>query len=330
MKVLLTGVAGFIGLHVARRLLSRGDTLVGVDNLNSYYSVSLKKARLARLASEPGFVFYRADVSEPSTMERILADHVDIGGVVHLAAQPGVRYSLENPYAYVQSNVMGQVVVLEAARKLGRVGSIVYASSSSVYGANKAQPSRVEDRVDRPVSLYAATKGAAELIARSYAHLHGVPCTGLRFFTVYGPWGRPDMAPFIFTKAILAGDPINVFGYGDMARDFTYVDDIVTGVVTALDRPPAPDEDGVPHRVYNLGNNRSESLVHFIEIIEQLVGRQAAKILLPLQPGDVVRSYADIDSSKRDLGFDPSTGLLEGMTKFISWYKEYTEQSESL
>jgi UDP-glucuronate 4-epimerase len=325
VKVLVTGVAGFIGLHVARSLLSRGDAVVGIDNLNPYYSVSLKQERLALLEAETAFSFYRKDIANQSDIEEILSDHSDIQGVIHLAAQPGVRYSLKNPYVYVQANVMGQVVLLEAARKLKSLCSFVYASSSSVYGGNKNQPSRADDRIDRPISLYAATKGAAELITQSYAHLHGVPCTGLRFFTVYGPWGRPDMAPFLFTEAISAGRPIDVFGYGDMARDFTYIDDIVSGVLAALDRPPAPDDDGVRHKVYNLGNHRSERLLHFIEIIEELVGRKAEKKLLPLQPGDVVRSYADIDATKRDLGFEPNTQLYDGMAKFVAWYKEYVQ-----
>src|SRR5471030_113372 len=314
MTILVTGVAGFIGSHVARHLLARGETVVGIDNVNDYYSVALKEARLAELAKLPGFVFQRANIVER---------HADATGVIHLAAQAGVRYSLENPYAYVEANVMGQVVMLEAARKLPRLESLVYASSSSVYGGNKTQPFSVADRVDSPVSLYAATKRSDELITYAYCRLYGIPATGLRFFTVYGPWGRPDMAIFLFTDAILAGRPIDVFNQGQMARDFTYIDDIANGTIAALDRPPAAGSDGVRHAVYNLGNHRSEKLMDLIHHLETLLGRKAEMRMLPMQPGDVVETFADIDASQRALGFNPATSIVDGLARFVAWYKEY-------
>jgi UDP-glucuronate 4-epimerase len=323
MTVLVTGVAGFVGSHVARQLLERGETVVGIDNVNDYYSVALKEARLAELAKLPGFVFHRANIADREAIFAIARQHADATGVIHLAAQAGVRYSLENPFAYVEANVMGHVVMLEAARLLPRLASFVYASSSSVYGANKTQPFSVADRVDTPISLYAATKRSDELITYAYSHLYGIPATGLRFFTVYGPWGRPDMAIFLFTDAILAGRPINVFNQGQMARDFTYIDDIASGTIAALDRPPAPGPDGARHAVYNLGNHRSEKLLDLIHHLETLLGRKAAMRMLPMQAGDVAETFADIEASQRDLGFNPVTSIVDGLGRFVAWYKDY-------
>jgi len=320
MSILLTGAAGFIGFHVAKALLERGDRVVGIDNLNDYYDVRLKEARLALLSAYPGFVFAKLDVADRDGVFALVGRHRDLRSIIHLAAQAGVRYSLKNPYAYIDSNVMGTLVMLEAARRIERLTAITYASSSSVYGANQKQPFGVEDRVDEPVSLYAATKRSCELLAHTYAHLYGLPATGLRFFTVYGPWGRPDMAAYLFTSAILAEQPIKVFNEGRMARDFTYIDDIVAGTVAAYDRPPA---DGVPHRIYNLGNHRPEQLLDFIGVLERLLGRTATKQFLPLQPGDVPESFADIEASRRDLGFDPRTTIEVGLARFVEWYRQY-------
>jgi UDP-glucuronate 4-epimerase len=324
MTIFLTGVAGFIGSHVAEALLGRGEEVVGIDNLNDYYSVDLKHARLRRIADKPGFRFIQADVADRTSIHDALQTAGGaVTGIIHLAAQAGVRYSLENPYAYADANVMGQVVMLEAARGLDRLDHFVYASSSSVYGANTKLPFSVEDPVDHPVSLYAATKRAGELISFSYSHIHKLPVTGLRFFTVYGPWGRPDMAAYLFCDAIMAGRPIRVFNEGRMERDFTYIDDVVAGVVAALDRPPAADPLGVRSAVYNLGNHRSESLLRFISVIEEALGRPAEKILEPMQPGDVPATYADIGASHRDLGFEPTTPIEVGIPKFVAWYKAY-------
>ena len=320
MSILLTGVAGFIGFHVAKALLARGDRVLGVDNLNDYYDVGLKEARLAQLRASPNFDFARLDVADREGVLGLVERHRDLRGVIHLAAQAGVRYSLENPFAYIEANVMGTLVMLEAARRIDRLTAITYASSSSVYGANRKQPFSVEDHVDQPVSLYAATKRSCELVAYTYSHLYGLPATGLRFFTVYGPWGRPDMAAYLFTRAILAGEPIKVFNEGRMARDFTYIDDIVAGTIAAYDRPPAGQ---VPHRVYNLGNHRPEKLLDFIAVLERALGRTAIKVLLPLQPGDVPESFADIEASRRDLGFEPKTTIEEGLARFVEWYKRY-------
>ena len=320
MSILLTGAAGFIGFHVAKALLERGDRVVGIDNLNDYYDVRLKEARLALLSAYPGFVFAKLDVADRDRVFALVGRHRDLRSIIHLAAQAGVRYSLKNPYAYIDANVMGTLVMLEAARRIERLTAITYASSSSVYGANQKQPFGVEDRVDEPVSLYAATKRSCELLAHTYAHLYGLPATGLRFFTVYGPWGRPDMAAYLFTSAILAEQPIKVFNEGRMARDFTYIDDIVAGTVAAYDRPPA---DGVPHRIYNLGNHRPEQLLDFIGVLERLLGRTATKQFLPLQPGDVPESFADIEASRRDLGFDPQTTIEVGLARFVEWYRQY-------
>ncbi|QCN94564.1 SDR family NAD(P)-dependent oxidoreductase [Azospirillum argentinense] len=323
MTIVVTGAAGFIGSHVAAALLDRGETVLGIDNLNDYYSVALKEARLARLAARPGFRFIKADVSDRAAVEALAPDFAAATGVVHLAAQAGVRYSLENPYAYVDANVTGQVAMLEAARRMPSLKHFVYASTSSVYGANKKMPFSVEDRVDSPMSIYAATKKAAEMMTYAYSHLYKIPATGLRFFTVYGPWGRPDMAAYLFADAIMAGRPIRVFNEGRMKRDFTYVDDIAAGVLAALDRPAAPDANGAPHAVYNLGNNRTEDLMRFIGIIEDSLGRKANMTMEPLQAGDVPETSADIEASRRDLGYEPTTSIETGLPRFVAWYKGY-------
>jgi UDP-glucuronate 4-epimerase len=321
MSILVTGAAGFIGSHVATALLARGDSVLGIDNLNDYYDVSLKETRLGQLAGRPSFAFARVDIADQAAVADLASHHPDIDRIIHLAAQAGVRYSLVNPHAYVASNVIGQLNMLELARRLPRLKHFVYASSSSVYGANTKLPFSVEDRVDQPISLYAATKRAGELMALSHSRLHNLPCTGLRFFTVYGPWGRPDMSAFLFAKAILAGQPIRVFNNGDMKRDFTFIDDIVAGVVAALDRPPAGD--GPRHRLYNLGNHRSEPLMRFIGLIEQACGRKANMEMAPLQAGDVPDTYADIAASTRDLGFLPRVNIDEGIPRFIAWFRDY-------
>jgi len=320
MSILLTGAAGFIGFHVAKALLDRGERVVGIDNVNDYYDVRLKEARLDQLRIYPGFDFVKLDVADRDGILALVEGHRDLRSIIHLAAQAGVRYSLENPYAYVDANVMGTLVMFEAARRIDGLTGITYASSSSVYGANRQQPFGVDDRVDEPVSLYAATKRSCELLAHTYSHLYGLPATGLRFFTVYGPWGRPDMAAYLFTSAILAGRPIKVFNNGKMARDFTYIDDIVTGTIAAHDRPSGGE---VRHRIYNLGNHRPEKLLDFIAVIERALGRTAQKQLLPLQLGDVPESFADITASRRDLGFDPKTTIEVGLARFVEWYKEY-------
>ena len=317
-QILVTGAAGFIGAAVCQALIERGNAVLGIDNLSDYYDVSLKDARLARLKSNNFFSFRKADIADKDAILALGAE--GFTGIVHLAAQPGVRYSLENPYAYVSANVMGQAVMLELARALPNLKHFVYASSSSVYGANKKTPFMVGDAVDHPNSLYAATKRADELFGHTYAHLYGIPCTGLRFFTVYGPWGRPDMAPMLFAKAITANEPIKVFNHGEMWRDFTYVDDIVAGVLKALDRPATGTP---PHALYNLGNNRSEKLTDFIAEIEKALGKKAEKIMLPMQPGDVPATYADIEASQRDLGFAPTTPISVGIPKFVAWFKDY-------
>ena len=317
-KILVTGAAGFIGAAVAGALLARGDAVLGVDNLSDYYDVRLKEARLARLTAHTNFSFRKADIADKDAM--LAMAEGDITGIVHLAAQPGVRYSLDNPFAYVTANVMGQAVMLELARGLPGLKHFVYASSSSVYGANKKTPFAVGDTVDHPNSLYAATKRADELFAHTYAHLYNIPCTGLRFFTVYGPWGRPDMAPILFARAIAADQPIKVYNHGVMWRDFTYVDDIVAGVVQALDRPAA---NTPPHALYNLGNHKSEKLTDFIAEIEKALGKKARMEMAPMQLGDVPATYADIESSTRDLGFNPTTPISAGIPKFIAWFREY-------
>ncbi|RDD60959.1 NAD-dependent epimerase/dehydratase family protein [Ferruginivarius sediminum] len=323
MTVLLTGAAGFIGFHVANALLDRGERVVGVDSVNDYYDPALKQARLDRLEGRNGFAFHRLDIADPAPLFELVDATPDIETVIHLAAQAGVRYSLENPWAYADANVRGQIGVLEASRRLPRLKHIVYASSSSVYGGNTKIPFAVGDPVERPVSVYAVTKRSGELLADTYAHLYGMALTGLRFFTVYGPWGRPDMAYFSFTKAILEGTPIQVFNSGEMKRDFTYIDDIVEGVLAAAGRPPKPDDAGRAHRIYNLGNHRAEPLPRFIEVIEKACRREARKELVEMQPGDVKETYADIEASRRDLDFDPRTPIDEGIPRFVAWFRDY-------
>ena len=316
MTVLVTGVAGFIGYHTALRLLERGERVVGLDNLNDYYSVALKKARLARLTNRKDFEFHRIDLADPAA----LAALGGVGRVVHLAAQAGVRHSIDHPFAYVGSNLAGHLAVLELCRRSPSFEHLVYASSSSVYGGNDSLPFSVEDRVDKPVSLYAATKLADEHMSHCYGHLYALPQTGLRFFTAYGPWGRPDMALYIFMEAILEGRPIRVFNRGDMKRDFTFVDDIVTGVVAALDNPPPAE---APHRLYNVGAGRPEPLTRMIELLEEALGRRAERILEPMQPGDVQETWADIGAIERDLGYAPATPIEDGIPKFVEWYRAY-------
>ena len=331
-NVLVTGAAGFIGYHLCDRLLAGGCSVVGIDNLNPYYDVNLKKARLERLKASSAFTFAFADLADRKGLEAVFA-HNTFQIVVHLAAQAGVRYSIENPHAYVESNLVGFANVLECCRR-GEVGHLVFASSSSVYGANTRLPFSVHQNVDHPVSLYAATKKSNELMAHAYSHLYGLACTGLRFFTVYGPWGRPDMALFLFTKAILAGEPIRVFNHGRMQRDFTYIDDIIEGVVRVMARPPGPDPGWksdspdpagsyAPYRLYNIGNNQPVTLGEFIETIEAAVGKSARKEFWDLQPGDVVATYADVDDLARDTGFSPSTPLRAGIEQFVAWYRNY-------
>lgn len=332
MKVLVTGAAGFIGYHVSKRLLARGDQVWGVDNLNDYYAVSLKEARLARIMKHPGFVFRKLDISVRPETDRLFAEQ-PFDYVINLAAQAGVRYSLKNPHAYVDSNIVGFVNILEGCRQQG-VKHLVYASSSSVYGNNRLLPFSVVHSVDHPISLYAATKKANELMAHTYSYLYGLPTTGLRFFTVYGPWGRPDMACFLFTQAILDGQAINVYNYGKMRRDFTYIDDIVEGVVRVMENIPISDPDywtenpnpatsAAPYRIYNIGNHQSVELHYFIELIEKSLGKKARKNLLPLQPGDVEQTCADIEDLTRDVGFTPSTPIEVGIELFLKWYREY-------
>lgn len=332
MKVLVTGAAGFIGMHVADRLLARGDDVVGLDNLNDYYDIRLKEARLARLEGKPGFRFARLDVADTVGVTKLFADE-RFDRVVHLAAQAGVRYSLTNPHAYVQSNLVGFVNVLEGCRYNG-VQHLVYASSSSVYGGNEKLPFSEHDSVDHPISLYAATKKSNELMAHTYSHLFALPTTGLRFFTVYGPWGRPDMALFLFAKAILDGRPIDVFNRGDMVRDFTFVDDIVEGVVRVLDRPAAPSPvfnakmpdpatSSAPYRVFNVGNHQPISLMTYVETLEQVLGIAAVKRLLPMQDGDVQATSADVAELTAWVDFAPTTSVREGVERFVTWYRAY-------
>lgn len=331
MRVLVTGAAGFIGAHLARRLIERGDEVLGYDDLNAYYDPQLKRDRLLHLVPPDGFRFVQAKLEDREALERAFADFRP-DRVVTLAAQAGVRYSLENPRAYVDSNLVGFINILEACRHAG-VEHLVYASSSSVYGANRRLPFSVEDPVDHPVSLYAATKKANELMAHTYSHLYGLPTTGLRFFTVYGPWGRPDMSPFLFARRILAGEPIDVFNHGRHSRDFTYIDDIVEGVVRVLDRPPVPGDDSsllaspatstAPYRVYNIGSHQPVELLRFIEVLEDCIGRRVERRLLPMQPGDVPDTYADVEALRRDTGFAPSTPIEYGVAQFVAWYRGY-------
>ena len=332
MRVLVTGAAGFIGSHLSERLLARGDEVLGYDNLNAYYDPALKEARLARLMPQDGFSFVRASLEDRAALEAAFDDFKP-QRVVNLAAQAGVRYSLENPHAYIDSNIVGFLNILEACRHRG-IEHLVYASSSSVYGANRKLPFAVEDSVDHPVSLYAASKKANELMAHTYSHLFGLPTTGLRFFTVYGPWGRPDMALFLFTKKILAGEPIDVFNHGHHTRDFTYVDDIVEGVIRTLDRVPGPDpaydplapnpaSSLAPYRVYNIGNHQPVQLLRYIEVLEDCLGRKAEKRLLPMQPGDVPDTEADVEALRRDTGYSPATPIETGVRRFVEWYRAF-------
>ena len=332
MRVLVTGAAGFIGSALSLRLLARGDEVLGVDNLNDYYDVTLKQARLDRLTPHPNFKFAKVSIEDRPALEKVFHEFRP-QRVVNLAAQAGVRYSLENPYAYVEANLVGFINILEACRH-GKVEHLVYASSSSVYGANRKLPFSVQDSVDHPVSLYAATKKANELMAHTYSHLYGLPTTGLRFFTVYGPWGRPDMALFLFTRKILAGEPIDVFNHGHHTRDFTYVDDIVEGVIRTLDRVAGPDPaydplhpnsatSSAPYRVYNIGNSHPVQLSHYIEVLEDCLGRKAEKNLLPLQPGDVPDTSAEVTELMNDTGYRPDTSVEEGVKRFVEWYRGY-------
>jgi UDP-glucuronate 4-epimerase len=323
MTVLVTGAAGFIGSHVSRALLDQGRPVLGVDNLNSYYDPALKRARLARLEGDPGFRFQALDLGDPAAVAALFESHPEIDRILHLAAQAGVRYSLTHPFTYVDSNVTGHLAILEGAKRLPDLSHLVYASSSSVYGANTKQPFSETDRVDTPVSVYAATKRAGELLSETYARLAGLPQTGLRFFTVYGPWGRPDMAYWGFTEKILAGEPIELFNGGDMRRDFTYIDDVVLAVVAALDRPPAKDGQGVAHRIYNIGNSRPESLRRFLAVLERHCGRSATTVEKPMQAGEVKETFADIAAAQRDLGFQPSTPIDEGLGRFVAWFKDW-------
>ena len=329
MAVLVTGAAGFIGLHVSEVLLARGERVLGIDDLNPYYDPALKEARLARLREHPGFAFFPLDIADAEAMQAWAAEHGgEVRAVVHLAAQAGVRYSLDQPMAYVRSNLVGHMVILELCRRhLSGCDRLVYASSSSVYGANRKMPFAVEDRVDDPVSLYAATKRADELLSESYARLYGLPQTGLRFFTVYGPWGRPDMAYYSFADAITAGRPITLYNHGRMRRDFTYIDDITNGVLAALDRLPEPRDDGVRHRIYNLGNNRPVELEQFVRVLEGALGARAKIEYAEMQPGDVVETYADIEASRRDLGYRPTIPIEEGLARFAAWYRAYHGRS---
>ncbi len=332
LKILVTGCAGFIGMHVALRLVDRGDDVVGIDNLNDYYEVSLKEARLSQLVPRKGFSFVRADISDLTQLDTLFARDKPVR-VVHLAAQAGVRYSLTNPAAYIRSNLVGFGNILECCRHHG-VEHLVYASSSSVYGLNASLPFRATQTTDHPVSLYGASKKSNELMAHAYSHLFAVPATGLRFFTVYGPWGRPDMSPALFTKAILSGDVIDVFNHGNMERDFTYIDDIVEGVIRILDRVAVPDPDFdrasptpetscAPHRLYNIGNHTAVPLLSYISILERIIGRKAKTRLMPMDPSDVRATFADVSRLQRDIGFAPATPLERGLERYVSWYRGY-------
>ena len=332
MHILVTGAAGFIGFHLSKRFLGMGHTVVGLDNLNDYYSVQLKKDRLAQLTSQPGFIFAQLDLSDTAGMTSLFAEQ-KFSHVVNLAAQAGVRYSIENPRAYIDSNVVGFLNILEGCRHNG-VSHLAFASSSSVYGLNTTMPFSVHHNVDHPISLYAATKKSNELMAHTYSYLYGLPATGLRFFTVYGPWGRPDMALFLFTKAILEDKPINVFNHGKMRRDFTYIDDIVEGVVRVTQRIPEPNTNWsgakpdpssspAPYKVYNIGNNDVQELSRYIEVLENCLGKKAIKNYMPLQPGDVPATYADVEDLVQDVGFKPNTSIEEGIAKFVAWFRDY-------
>ena len=335
MKVLVTGTAGFIGNNLAQKLLARGDEVIGIDNLNDYYDVSLKQARLAHIQDHPGFTDVRINIEDRAAMEKTFQQHKP-QRVINLAAQAGVRYSLENPHSYIESNIVGFTNILEGCRHNG-VEHLVYASSSSVYGANTNMPFSVHHNVDHPLSLYAASKKANELMAHTYSHLYNIPTTGLRFFTVYGPWGRPDMALFLFTKNILAGKPIDVFNYGKHRRDFTYIDDIVEGVIRVLDNVATPNEQWssdkpdpctskAPYRLYNIGNNQPVELMHYIEVLQDCLGKKAEINMLPLQPGDVPDTYANVEDLVRDVGYKPDTSVEVGIANFVKWYRDFYQQ----
>ncbi|OPH09831.1 NAD-dependent epimerase [Cylindrospermopsis raciborskii] len=332
MKILVTGAAGFIGFHLTNYLLGQGETVVGIDNLNNYYDVSLKQARLEQLQPNKLFTFAHVELADQQGIDKLFTEH-EFDAVVNLAAQAGVRYSLKNPHAYINSNIVGFTNILESCRH-HQIKHLVFASSSSVYGANTKVPFSTHDNVDHPISLYAATKKANELMAHTYSHLYGLPTTGLRFFTVYGPWGRPDMALFLFTKAILSGEPIEVFNYGKMKRDFTYIDDIVEGIVRVINNipqgntnwcgdDPDPGSSKAPYKIYNIGNNNPVELSRFIEVIEKCLGIKAKKNMLPLQPGDVTMTYADVDDLIQDVGFKPATPIEVGVKRFVEWYRDY-------
>ncbi|MCH2244471.1 MAG: NAD-dependent epimerase [Crocosphaera sp.] len=332
MKILVTGAAGFIGFHLSQKLLAKANEVIGLDNLNDYYDVSLKEARLASLKQHKDFSFYQLDLADKEGIEKLFKDH-RFDMVVNLAAQAGVRYSIKNPHAYISSNIVGFTNILEGCRH-SQVKHLVFASSSSVYGANTKIPFSVHDNVDHPISLYAASKKSNELMAHTYSHLYNLPTTGLRFFTVYGPWGRPDMALFLFTKAILSGEPINVFNHGKMRRDFTYIDDIVEGVVRVMDKIPEsnsnwsgenpdPGSSKAPYKIYNIGNNNPVELLKFIEVIESCLGMKAQKNMLPMQPGDVPINYADVNDLMQDVDFKPNTPIEVGVKQFIDWYRDY-------
>jgi UDP-glucuronate 4-epimerase len=321
MTYLITGAAGFIGFHTAKALLARGEHVLGIDSLDDYYDVAIKKARLAQLANEANFTFAAADIADHVALDAAIGGR-KIARIIHLAAQAGVRYSLEQPRKYVHSNIVGHLNMLELARHCDGLEHMVYASSSSVYGGRTDTPFSEGDRVDRPVSLYAATKCADELMSHTYAHLYGISLTGLRFFTVYGPWGRPDMAYWTFTQKIIAGEPLPLFNNGEMERDFTYIDDIVDGIIRIASDGPVRKLD-VPHSVYNIGNNRPERLGHFVDVLEGVIGRKAVRNYLPMQPGDVPATYADITAIREDYGFSPKTSIDTGLTRFVGWYRQY-------
>lgn len=323
MSILVTGSAGFIGYHVCLHLLNRGETLIAVDNLNAYYDVELKKSRLRELQKHKNFNFYCLDISDKVSVQNLTLKHPNIDKVIHLAAQAGVRYSLTNPYAYTDTNLTGHLTILELCRTLPNLKHLVYASSSSVYGANQKLPFSVLDPVDQPISLYAATKRSCELMTYTYSHLFQIPATGLRYFTVYGPWGRPDMSAYIFTNAIMKDEAIPVFNHGDMRRNFTYIDDIVQGTIACLDSPPSQNSKELLHRVYNIGNSRSEPLMDFINTLESCLGRKAKIRFEPMQPGDVKETIADITDTTRDFGFVPKTNIQQGLKMFTDWYKHY-------
>lgn len=323
MSVMITGAAGFIGYHVAQKLLAQGQEVIVVDNVNDYYDVVLKKARLKELEKYPNMIFYQQDIADKDGMLAIVRNHPSITEVIHLAAQAGVRYSLKNPLAYTHSNITGHVVILEICRRLSKLKHLVFASSSSVYGSNSMLPFSVRDEARNPISLYAATKLADELMTYSYSHLYDIPSTGLRFFTVYGPWGRPDMAAYLFAKAIMAGEPITLFNNGELKRDFTYIDDIVNGVVAALRLPPVRKNDIAPYKIYNLGNNKSEPITRFLQILEESLGRKATILSVPMQPGDMKETLADIEETSKHLGFFPVTPIETGIPRFAKWFVEY-------